>query len=257
MKKIFTFIFILFFSFEANANQDIIWWNTNQARNLLEKSEYKNDFYQLVNFYQAQINPLYCGVATSVMILNALEYGEIESQKEIEVTKPSEMGGGVMEYKIYSQTNFLNQKTDKIKDHQVIELKKALVVKNGETKYDPGFSLNDIADMLSDVYKLKVTKVFAEDNNEKSVKKFREILKKYLNEDKNFIVVNFNGKVAGTNTGGHISPVVAYDEASDMVLVMDAALHKNRWYFISVKKLYEAMNTKDGEKYRGYLVVKK
>jgi hypothetical protein len=43
--------------------------------------------------------------------------------------------------------------------------------------------------------------------------------------------------------------VVAYDEASDMVLVMDAALHKNRWYFISVKKLYEAMNTKDGEKY--------
>jgi hypothetical protein len=70
-------------------------------------------------------------------------------------------------------------------------------------------------------------------------------------------VVNFDGKVFGNKTGGHISPIVAYDEKSDSLLVLDVALHKNPWYWVDLKEMVTAMNTKDGENFRGYLITKK
>lgn len=256
MIKIYTFIFALFFSFSANACQQcqsVIWWTSDEAEELLENSDYKNDFYQLANFYQAQINPLYCGVATSVIILNAINYGKIPSQKELEVRKPTEMGGGVISYNAYSQSNFLNAKTDKIKDRDIIEMRKP----NAKNQYDPGLTLDNLANILSKVHKLHVKLTYAADYSDQSLEEFRDVLRKYLNEDREFIIANFDGQVLETNTGGHISPIVAYDEDTDRVLVLDVAMHKNRWYFASIKKLYAAMNTKDGDKYRGFLVVGK
>jgi len=32
-------------------------------------------------------------------------------------------------------------------------------------------------------------------------------------------------------------------------------LHKNPWYWVSVTDMVKAMNTLDGEKFRGYLIV--
>ena len=168
---------------------------------------------------------------------------------------PQSLGGGILEYKSYSQTNFLNDETDKIKSKEVIELKKPLKVENGKEIYDPGLTLAQLSDILSKVHKLQVKKIYANKNDEKSIDKFRQILKKHLQDNTHFVLVNIDGRILKTKSAGHISPVVAYDEKSDMVLVLDVALHKRLWYFVKVAKLYEAMNSKDGEKFRGYLVV--
>ncbi|MBU6338863.1 MAG: hypothetical protein KGQ36_02705 [Rickettsiales bacterium] len=255
--KIISVFFILAIPVLANA-ADTEKWNSVEGLKRLKNSKFNNDFYQLANYYQPQINPLYCSVATGVMLMNALNAGEeIPSQKENEIKKPEAMGGGVIEFHSYSQLGFLNEKTDKIKKREIIQLKEPKEVKNGEKIYDAGVALGDYAKILNKAYGLKVKLHYVEQNDEKSIQKFRDDVKKYLAEDKKFIVVNFDGKMIGNKTKGHISPLAAYDEESDSILVLDAALHKNTWYWVQLPSLYKAMNTKDGDNYRGYLIVGK
>ena len=111
-----------------------------------------------------------------------------------------------------------------------------------------------MADILK-TYKLKTKINYVDTINQKSLEDFKEMLKNILSEDKKFLLANFDGTVLGLKTVGHISPIVAFDAKSDSVLILDVAGHKNGWYFISVVDLLKAMNTKDGEHYRGYLVV--
>ncbi len=232
-------------------------WNSKEGRSRLENSQFKNDFYQLVNFYQPQINPLYCSAATGVMLLGAFNYGNIPSEKSMEVAKPKALGGGNIEFKGYLQTTFFNAKTDKIKKREIIDLKEPKNIVNGKENYDPGLNLEEFTKILNKIYGLKVATKHVDKIDESVISSFRELVKKVLNDEKSFIVSNFDGKVLEQKTNGHISPLAAYDEASDSVLVLDVALHKNTWYWVSITDLLQAMNTKDGENYRGYLIVKK
>lgn len=243
--------------FAAVQNVQVETWNSEEGLTRLKRSEYKNDFYQLVNFYQPQINPLYCSAATGVTILNALNYGNIASQAQGEAIKPESMGGGVIEFHLYTQKMFFNEKTDLVKKHEIIELKEPKGVLDGKEVYDPGLTLGEFSQVLTKAYKIKTRVTYVEKNDETTLNKFRETVKKVLSDEKNLIVVNFDGKVLGQKTNGHISLLAAYDEESDSVLILDTALHKNQWYFAPVEKLVEAMNTKDGEKFRGYMVVSK
>jgi hypothetical protein len=52
---------------------------------------------------------------------------------------------------------------------------------------------------------------------------FREIVRDNLQEPDNFVLVNYQREVLGQRRVGHISPIAAYDEESDLVLILDAA----------------------------------
>ena len=205
-------------------------WNDSKGLKYLEESEFKNDFYQLVNFYQPQINPLFCSIATSVTILNALKYPQTLTQE-----------------------NFLNAKTDQIKSQKIIRNQ----LKNKDKKYDPGLSLKDLSQILNQVYNLKVKTTHIEKNNEQTIEEFRLILREVLAEKQKFLIVNFDGQSLGLETHGHVSPIAAYDQKNDLVLVLDVALYKNQWFWTSTKELISAMNSKDDQTYRGYLVVER
>ena len=245
IKKITLIFLAVFVSFE-NSQAEI--WNSEEGLKRLQRSEFKSDFYQLVNFYQPQENPLFCSIATATMIRNAFEYGNILSQKEGEVLKPD---GGTISYPLYSQKDFFNEETEKVKKRSIVEFKESV---NGAESFDPGLSLGDFAKMLR-VHNFGVKLIYVKKNDEATAEKFRRVLRNILNENSAFLVVNFDGKFLEKTTRGHISPIVAFDEESDSVLVLDVALHKNRWYWVEVSKLIEAMNTKDAENYRGYLMV--
>lgn len=248
-KKISAFLLFTLI-FQATAFGDEA-WNSNEGLKRLSRSQFKNDFYQLANFYQPQINPLYCSVASGVIVLNALNYGKISSDKTAEITRPT--NATIADFTLFTQESFLNEKTDQIKKRQIIDFKE----KNSANKYDPGIGLEDFKNILAKVYGLKVEVVHFENNNEKIAHEFRKLIKEIFVEDKKFIITNFDGKLLGKKTSGHISIIGAYDEESDSILVMDVALHKNQWFWISTEKLLEAMNTKDEEQYRGYIIVSK
>lgn len=227
-KIIFCFVFALVQ--QAFASED---FNSKEGIRKLESAELKDDFYQLVNFYQAQINPFYCSIATSVTILNAINYQENSAPK-------------------ISQLTFLNEKTDKIKSQKVIRREE----KNEKGEYSEGLSLVELSKILQ-TYGLDTKINYVEKNDEPSEMKFRSDIRNALQNKNTFLVANFDGKTLSKKTGGHFSPVVAYDEKSDSALVMDVALHKNQWFWTSIKDFMKSMNTKDGKNYRGYLLVKK
>ncbi len=233
-------------------------WNSQNGLSRLNSSQYKNDFYQLVNFYQAQINPIYCSSATALMLKNAFYYEEISSQKVAEVTKPN---GEIIPFKLFaSQEDFFNEKTDKIKSRDIINYKKPQIIENKDgsktENYDPGLNLQDFAKILK-IHKIKSKIFYQKSDSDQDLEGFREVVKKILNDKNNFLIANFDGKIFGNKTGGHISPIVAYDEKSDSLLVLDVALHKNPWYWVDLKEMVKAMNTMDGNNFRGYLVAKK
>ncbi len=233
-------------------------WNSVDGLKRLDRSQSNSDFYQLVNFYQPQANPLYCSIATGTILLNATRNrSEIANQKENQVILPESIGGGVAEFHSYSQLSFLNNRTDAIKKREIIQLKAASGKRDGEDLFDAGLSLADFSKIMTQVYEFKVSQNHVEKNNAENLAKFRDDLKKYLADDKNFVVVNFDGKIVGNGTRGHFSPLAAYDKKSDSVLILDVALHKTDWYWIDLLTLFEAMNTKDGDTYRGYLIISK
>ena len=236
----------------------LIPWDSEVGRKLFGRAKYKQDFFQLAQTYQPQINPLYCGIASSVMVLNALrlQKNTAPNQPELEVQAPKAFGGSKFTFPSYSQLTFLNVDTDRVKPRQLIELKN--ITKENElnpSAFDPGVTLAQLQRLL-EVYKTEVQLRYASDENiQRGSQLFRETAKTVLPDHERFLIVNFKGGSLGTTTSGHITPVVAYDSLSDSVLLMDVASHKNPWYWVPVLHLYQAMHTKDGDHYRGYVVV--
>lgn len=254
MKK-FLLIILLFCSLEASASEV---WNSKSGLEKLERSKFKNDFYQLINFYQPQFSPTHCSIATAVMILNSLNYGHIESQKTSEITKPN---GEIVPFNLYSQESFFNSETEKIKPKAIILYQQPKEIKeiDGIEKkiYDPGLTLSEFSKILNKAYKMKVRQYNFKNLDEKNIVNLRNKIKTVLVDDKNYLVANFDGQTIGGRTHGHISAVAAYDQESDEVLILDSALHLNQWLWISLPELAKAMNTKDGENYRGFVIVGK
>ena len=228
-------------------------WNSKEGIKNLANSSYKQDFYNLAHHYQPQNNPIYCGIASSAIILNAFNLGtENIIQSVNKVRKPVKYGSKFIHFNFYSQNDILNKDTNKIKDKNIIDFKQV----NNKNNYDPGLTLRQLADILI-IHKLDVSLYYANHSIAKGLKKFRKKLKKTLNKKYQYVIANFNGKILGAKTSGHISPIVAYNKENDEILILDVAAHKNSWYWVDIGKFYQAMHTKDGNQYRGYLVISK
>ena len=243
--------------FSNNGEVVLVSWNSEEGKKRFFRSKYNNDFFQLAHHYQPQANPLYCGIASSVIVLNSIRStsGKIPVQPQFSVKKPEVLGGDVVPYNLYNQSNLLNKSTDKVKPRDIIQLKN--ISTNGADtakQFDPGLKLAELKGVLES-YQLAVEKYPADADVKEGAQKFRGKIKETLNEKKQFMLINYKSDLVGQLGGGHISPIGAYDERSDSVLVLDVAGYQNPWIWIPVKDLYASMHTKDGDKYRGYLVV--
>ncbi len=233
-------------------------WYSKDGIERFSRSQYKQDFYQLAHHFQPQSNPLYCGMATSVIFLNAMRIpkGDAPNQSNLAVTTPKVWGSKVVPFPSYSQATFLNESTNKVKQKSIIELSNITTENTQDaSQFDPGVTLVQLKGIL-EAYDTSVKLNYADMEITKGVNSFRADIQSVLKDDFQFIAVNFVGKKLGTITGGHISPLAAYDKQTDSVLILDVAGHKNPWYWVPVKHLYQAMHTKDGEFYRGWIIVR-
>jgi hypothetical protein len=240
-------------SFSPQGKTVLVGWDTEEGKSRLARSAYKTDFFQLAHNFQPQANPLYCGVASSVIVLNALRLNSnaVPSQKSLEVVVPESLGGGRRPYPAYSQLTLLGERTEAVKPRAVIELKNT---GEGGGEIDPGLKLAQLRGIL-EAYDTRVDLHYADADSEAAVAAFRANLKSVLADSVRFMLVNFNGSTLGASTHGHISPVAAYDQKTDSVLLLDVAGYFNPWYWAPVAHLYGAMHTLDGNHYRGYLIV--
>ncbi|MEM0955207.1 MAG: phytochelatin synthase family protein [Pseudomonadota bacterium] len=116
-----------------------------------------------------------------------------------------------------------------------------------------GMSLPDLQGLLRG-HRLEVAAHHADSF---SADEFRGVILRNLADPDDYLLVNYQREALGQGRVGHISPVAAYDAASDSVLIMDTAAHKYPPTWVPVDMLHSAMNTTDTSsgKTRGYTEV--
>jgi hypothetical protein len=177
--------------------------------------------------FETQRTQSYCGVASMVMVLNA-------------IGAPAPASPEYQPYAIFTQDNVLNEKTDAIRPRDAI--------------LHRGMTLDHLGGILS-LYPVAVEVHHAETGG---VDGFRKLASESLASRNRFVIVNFSRKALGEQTFGHISPLGAYDEKSDRFLILDVARYKYPPAWVKTEDLFEAMNTPDPDndnKTRGYVLV--
>lgn len=194
---------------------------SSTGKQLLNESEIRKDYTPLSIHFETQKRPAYCGVASGVMVLNAL-------------------GSSEKTYQRLNQDTFFTTKASSIRSPYLVTFS--------------GMSLDELAALLQSHNR----KVEVHHGSNSTLEQFRTIAKANLKTDKDFIVVNYYRSAIGQKGGGHISPIAAYHEKTDQFLIQDVSSYKYPPVWVSAKLLWNAINTGDpvtGQT-RGYLVVK-
>lgn len=227
-------------------------WSEDEALERLLYSEYHDDFARLSNFHESQENKMFCGVATATTLLNALEIGNDSIPLDDSLVSKEEReylpdGDWVPVFHKWTQNTVLSSQ---------VKTKKQVLGQpvNGTDIQDYGLQLRQFAGLLQihgaevDIHELKELR---------DIDIEKKAMIEALNSDNQYLAVNYSRRKVGQKGGGHISPVAAYDKASDTFLVLDVNTVDHMWHWIDSNELIKAMNTSDGTHYRGYVIVSK
>jgi hypothetical protein len=203
-------------------------FDSKEGHELLQSAQHKADFFPLVSHFTTQRTTAFCGVAASVMVLDSLD-----------VQSPAVKDWAP--FRAFTQENVFEAKTPAGIDAEHVS--------------KGGLTVEQLSALL-EANGASAAPVFADASTADA---FRAELKKNLDDPKDFIVVDFNRSELKQDMGAHWSPVAAYDEGSDRVLVLDVARMRYPPYWAKVDDLFRAMNTSDIDsgKSRGWVVVTK
>jgi hypothetical protein len=109
-----------------------------------------------------------------------------------------------------------------------------------------GLSLDDLADVARKASGKNVTVL-----RNLTLDQFRQELRHVNDLDRRYIV-NFQRAPLFAQGGGHHSPLAAYLEAQDLVLVLDVNETFKPW-LVKTERLFRAVDTSDGDQKRGLL----
>lgn len=182
-------------------------------------------FFSLIEQLQTQPEPAYCGLTTLVIILNALAVDPRRSWK------------GPWRWYEESMLNCC------------VDLEEVTAT---------GITFSTFACLA----KCQGLDVHAVHGSDSTVEEFRQVVKETCTSStqklpSSFLVVSYTRKVLGQTGTGHFSPIGAYDEASDNVLILDTARFKYGPHWVPLELIFEALIPVDPDtgKSRGYVVL--
>ena len=178
--------------------------------------------------FVTQKTQAFCGVASTVMVLNALR-------------APAPTTPEYAPFHTYTQDNVLDDETDKAVPRETIARQ--------------GMTLDQLGAFIA----AHGVATDVRHAGEAGVEAFRAEARAALSTRDHYVVINYLRKALGQEIGGHISPLGAYDEKTDRFLVMDVARYKYPPVWVKASDLFDAMNTTDmvSGKTRGYVLVAK
>jgi hypothetical protein len=112
----------------------------------------------------------------------------------------------------------------------------------------PGLTLDELADLARRKTRRTVTVL-----RDISAEEFREHLRQ-SNDPRRRYIINFTRKAIFRAGAGHHSPIGGYLEGEDLVFVLDVNRDYQPW-LVERARLFDAMNTWDGDKKRGMLLI--
>lgn len=191
---------------------------SSSGQELLAERRFIADYERLTGNFESQSRPAFCGVASSVVVLNSLR----SSGPRL------------------TQSTFFTDSASKVRGSLRITF--------------AGTSLTQLGDLLR-AHGLEVTLFYASDTN---VDAFRSIAQENLRTTGDFLLVNYQRATLGQGETGHISPLAAYNAATDRFLILDVAAYKYPPVWVSTEALWNAMNTMDSssDRTRGFIVVR-
>ena len=207
--------------------QALIRFDSEAGVQLLLDSQARRAYWPLSVHFLTQKNQAYCGVASIVMVLNALG-----------VKAPP--AAGYEPFATFTQDNLLNERTEAILPQQTL-------VRQGMTLTQLGRILESYD-----------TRAIVRHADDEGLDRFRNVASQQLSTPGGHVVVNYLRRTIGQELGGHISPLAAYDARSDRFLILDVSRYKYPPVWVTATDLYAAMNTIDADndgRRRGYVLV--
>src|ERR1700689_1528335 len=209
--------------------QNLSGFRTHDGEVYFAESDAREAYFPLASNFLTQKTQAYCGVASIVMVLNALG---VPAPPVPEYTP----------YRTFTQDNVLNEQTDAVLPREVLARQ--------------GMTLDQIGGILA-TQPVKAEVHIASDS---PADEFRQLAMSYLGEPGHFVIVNYLRKAIGEEIGGHISPLAAYDGKADRFLILDVARYKYPPVWVKASDLFDAMNTTDAvndNMTRGYILISK
>jgi hypothetical protein len=207
---------------------NLIDFRSEPGERLLLESEALEAYFPLSVNFVTQKNQAYCGVASIVMVLNALQV-------------PAPASPEYEPYRTFTQDNFLDQRTEAILPREVLGRQ--------------GMTLDELGALLA----LHPVTAAVHHASDSSVEGFRAAARDYLSREGHFVIANYLRKALGQETGGHISPLGAYDAESDRFLILDVSRYKYPPVWVTAPELFAAMRTTDAanqNRTRGFVLVR-
>jgi hypothetical protein len=207
--------------------QNLIGASSDAGEALLVGAEAREAYFTLADNFLTQKNQAFCGVASMVMVFNAMRL-------------PAPAVPEYEPYKTFTQDNVLDQRTEAV-----------LPV---ETIMKQGITLDQLGALLA----VQPVNVAVNHAALSSVDEFRTAARDHLARRDHFVLVNYLRKAIGQEKGGHISPLAAYDAEADMFLILDVARYKYPPVWVKTEELFAAMNTTDADndnKTRGFILI--
>lgn len=217
----------------------------------LSRTGAKADFATLANQFEAQSNAAFCGPTTAAIVLNALSGARPELPRDRSRLRSDDLKylppSVDLTLPRFTQDNVF----DKSPKTRAQVLGEPISV-DGKTLRDVGFQVRQLDALLrahGATTRLVIVGALIPDDE------VRNDLRRNLERPGDFVIINYIRSAIGQTGGGHISPLGAYDAASDSFLVLDVNPASAGWVWMPTATLVKGMRTFDTLENRGYIVV--
>jgi hypothetical protein len=194
---------------------DAIALDSPEGRALLGDAEGRADHRGLADAFEVQQKRSWCGVASSVAVLNA-------------------RGAALTQEAFFTP--------------------EAAAVRSRFRVTFGGMTLEDLGGLL----RAHGAEAAVHHAGDEGIDAFRAEVARNLGAPGDWLVVNYDRRVMDEAGGGHISPLAGWDADTDRVLLLDTASYKYPAHWVSLERLYRAMDTVDpsAEQTRGWVIVR-
>lgn len=224
---------------------------TDEGMARLGRSDAKVDFAALANQFEAQYNGAFCGPTSAAIVLNTLHTRSADLPRDHTRLRKDDvqfMGAGADPIvPRFTQDNVI----DRGPKTRAQVLGEPISIGGKQVK-DFGYQLRQFDAMLR-ANGLVTTAVVVDDAS--SEQAIRLDLANNLARGGDYVIVNYRRDAVGQKGGGHISPLGAYDAASDSFLVLDVNPAAAGWVWMPAATLVKGMRTFDTVENRGYVLV--
>lgn len=240
-----------FSALAGDSQPPLVAFASDEGMQRLLRSQAKVDFAPLANQFEPQSNIAFCGPTTASIVLNALRPAGDEVPRDGSRLRAEDgrylRPGWNLALPRYTQDSVI-ERGRKTRAQVFGEPREV----DGQLVRDGGYQLRQLDEMLQ-AHHLRTRLVIADERISDAA--IRDDLLANLQQAGDFVIVNYFRPAVGQAGGGHISPLAAYDAASDSLLVLDVNPSLHGWVWMPLATLIQGMRTRDAAENRGYILI--